>query len=96
VEVLISETARDYISQRGGIVFVRPHSHRCCSGPLTLLDTSTSPPVDATEFESFPAHGVDVRFRPGASGRPNELSIDMRGRRHPRPVAYWDGCAYKP
>jgi hypothetical protein len=96
VDVVISESARDYIERRGGTVFVRPHRHRCCSGALTTLDTSVSPPTDAAAYESFPVGGIDVHFRVGSAGRPSELAIELRGLLHAHPVAFWDGCAYKP
>jgi hypothetical protein len=96
VEVLISEGARDYIERHGGTVFVRSHAHRCCTGSLTLLDVRTTPPSDAAEFEPFDAEGVAVRFWGGADGRPNRLTIELRGVLARRPVAFWDGCAFKP
>jgi hypothetical protein len=96
VEVVISEPARDYIRRHGGTVFVRSHPHRCCTGALTLLDVTTTAPGDASEFESLEAEGVGVRYSAGASGRPAQLTIDLRGILTRRPVAFWDGCAYKP
>ena len=96
VEVLISEGAREYIERHGGTVFVRSHPHRCCTGSLTLLDVRTTPPSDAAEFEPFDTAGVDVRFYGGSEGRPNQLTIELRGILARRPVAFWDGCAFKP
>jgi hypothetical protein len=96
VDVLISEEARDYIARHGGTVFVRSHPHRCCTGSLTLLDIRTTPPQDAGEFEPFDTGGVDVRFYGGSGGRPTQLTIELRGVLARRPVAYWDGCAFRP
>jgi hypothetical protein len=96
VDVVISEPAQDYIGRRGGTVFVRPHAHRCCTGSLTTLVTSVSPPADASDYQSFPVHDLDVRFLVGSAGAPTKLSIALRGVLHPHPVAFWDGCAYKP
>lgn len=95
VEVLISEGARDYIARHGGTVFVRSHPHRCCTGSLTLLDVRTTPPSDAADFEPFDTGGVGVRFWGGSEGRPNRLTIELRGVLARRPVAFWDGCAFK-
>jgi hypothetical protein len=95
VDVVISEAARDYIDRRGGAVFVRPHSHRCCTGALTTLDVSVSPPTDAAAYQSFPVRGIDVKFWAGSCGQPTHLAIDVRGLLRPHPVAFWDGCAYK-
>jgi hypothetical protein len=96
MEVLISEPARDYITRHGGTVFVRSHPHRCCTGSLTLLDLRTTPPNDAADFEPFATAGIDVRFYAGAGGQPSQLTIEMRGLLARRPVAFWDGCAFKP
>jgi hypothetical protein len=96
VEVLISDGARDYIARHGGTVFVRSHPHRCCTGSLTVLDVRTTPPGDAADFEPFDTGGVGVRFYGGSAGRPNQLTIELRGLLGRRPVAFWDGCAFKP
>jgi hypothetical protein len=95
-EVVITEKARDYIRAHGGTAFVRSHPHRCCTGALTLLDVTMTPAGDASDYELFDAGGVGVRFCGGTDGRPEQLTIDMRGVLTRRPVAFWDGCAYKP
>ena len=94
MRVVVSDEAREYLEGHGGVIFVSPHPHRCCSGTITLLDTSTDVSDDAA-FESVSGDGIDVRFRGGA-GRPDLLEIQLRGvlRRHL--VAYWDGCAIRP
>jgi hypothetical protein len=74
-------------------VFGRAHPHRCCTGSLTLLDTTTTPPAD---FESFDTDGVAVRFHRGASEFPGQLATKLRGMLTRHPVAFWDGCAFKP
>jgi hypothetical protein len=96
VEVLISEEARGYIARHGGTVFVRSHPHRCCTGSLTLLDVRTTPPDDAADFEPFDSGGIGVRFCGNSGGQPSQLTIELRGLLGRRPVAFWDGCAFKP
>jgi hypothetical protein len=96
VEVLVSAAARNYVQARGGTVFVRTHTHRCCAGPLTMLDTTMTAPSDADQFESFKIDGVDVKFRGSAAGAPHQLTVDIRGIIKRHPVAFWDGCAFKP
>jgi hypothetical protein len=34
-------------------------------------------------------------LRTGGVGEPDELVVEMKGRRHRHPVAYWNGCAFK-
>jgi hypothetical protein len=95
VEILVSETAKDYVRAHGGTVYVRAHPHRCCTGSLTLLDTGTTVPTDSAAFETVGTDGVEVKFWGGPSGRPHQLVIELRGVLRRRPVAFWDGCAYK-
>jgi hypothetical protein len=96
VEVRITEDARTFAAQRGGVVFVSPHAHRCCHGSITLLDTTTAPGDDAGSFVPVGDDATDVRFLGDASRQPDQLVIELRGvlRRHL--VAFWDGCAYRP
>jgi hypothetical protein len=103
MRVEISAGAQEYIRRHGGTVFVSSHAHRCCTGSLTLLDVSMAPPGDAEEFESFSSANdavdgppIEVRFRGNAAGKPDQLTIELRGMLARRPVAFWDGCAYKP
>jgi hypothetical protein len=96
MDVVVTEKARDYIRAHGGTAFVRAHPHRCCTGALTLLDVSMMPAGDAADYETLDGGGVGVRFCGGTDGRPEQLTIDMRGVLTRRPVAFWDGCAYKP
>jgi hypothetical protein len=96
VDVVVTEAARAYMRDHGGAVYVDSHSHRCCTGTLTLLDTTTKRPLDSFEFGLVDAgDGVEVHFRDGPEGRPAQLGIELRGRFWPRLVASWDGCAYK-
>jgi hypothetical protein len=96
VDTAISDAARDYVKAHGGRLFVRAHAHRCCHGAVTLLDSTTETPSDADDFVDVGADGIEVRFHGQRAGEPHELVIELRGvwRRHP--VAYWDGCAFKP
>jgi len=95
MQVTISKAAEEYVQAHGGTVFVRPHAHRCCTGTLTLLDTTTSSPEDAAAYRSFGSGSVAVRYRAGTGEPPRHLTIELRGVIRRRPVAYWDGCAYK-
>jgi hypothetical protein len=95
MDVVVSDEAKVYIAGHGGVVFVSAHSHRCCTGPMTLFDTSTAVPDDLDAFDSLASEGIAVRFRGDPSDRPDRLTIELRGvlRRHL--VASWDGSAYR-
>ncbi len=96
MDVVVSESARDYLAAHGGVAFVRAHSYRCCSaGSLTMLDIDTRVPDDADRFVSTDTRDVDVRFFSGMQGAPEQLIIDTRGHLRRRLVAFWDGCAFK-
>jgi hypothetical protein len=96
VNVVVSPEAEEYVRSRGGVLFVRSSSHRCCGGALTVLDSTTEPPADATDFQCVESDGIVVKFRGSTSDRPHELTVEIRGVVRRRPVAYWDGCAFKP
>jgi hypothetical protein len=96
MEVVVSDSARDYLAAHGGTAFVRAHSYRCCSaGSLTLLDIATDAPSDAEQFVVTDTQDLDIRLFVGGLGAPRQLVIDTRGRRRSHLVAYWDGCAFK-
>jgi hypothetical protein len=42
-----------------------------------------------------PDESVQVRYYGGSSGLPERLTIELRGVLRRRPMALWDGCAYK-
>lgn len=79
-------------------MYVRADEHRCCSGPLVLIDTTTDAPRDAAEFATVPAGAGDlsVRYRGNPEAGPHVLTIELRGRLRHRLVSFWDGCAFKP
>jgi len=62
---------------------------------MTILDSAVDPPPDASEFLSVGNGEIDVRFPGDEAQRPQQVVIELRGRLRPRPVAYWDGCAFK-
>jgi hypothetical protein len=96
VDVVVSPEAKEYVRARGGVLFVRSSRHRCCGGAVTLLDSTTDPPPDSSDFLCVDSDGIVVKFRGGALDRPHEMVIELRGVLRRRPVAYWDGCAFKP
>ena len=91
----MSDVARAFAASRGGVVFVRAHSHRCCAGPLTLLDTTTAPPSDASQYVGVSSDGISVLYGGAPESGPHVLTIELRGRLRDRLVSYWDGCVAK-
>lgn len=95
MEVIVSDSAKEYVNAHGGAVFVRAHTHHCCSGSLTMLDIWTKPPKDVDNFVAAPSDDIDVKFASGFSGQPDQLQIELRGVFRQRLVAFWDGCCFK-
>jgi hypothetical protein len=95
MEVIVSEQARQYVVEHGGVVYVRANSHTCCSGTLTLLDVWTKKPRKHANFSPTITEGIEVQFSGGSGEPPHQLSIEMRGLLRQKLVAYWDGCVFK-
>jgi hypothetical protein len=82
------------VRERGGRLYVWTSAHRCCTGPLVLLETGAEPPDGrAREFRAHDAGGFQVLFDPGGRRLPDELVLELRGRRR-KVVAFWDGQAW--
>jgi hypothetical protein len=82
------------VRERGGRLYVWTSAHRCCSGPLVLLETATEPPNrPGRPFRAFDADGYEVLLDVGGRRLPEELVLELRGRRR-KVVAFWDGQAW--
>jgi hypothetical protein len=95
MRLVASEEVRSYVEANGGVLYVDARRHKCCSGPLTVLEASTREPADPAGYRAFDSGGFPVHLRTGDSDEPDELVIEMKGLRRRRPVAYWNGCAFK-
>ena len=103
MRVVATSEARAFVEDRGGRLFVWPDQHRCCRVSLTFLKTSTEPPLEALDYAlefgaldyaRIDADGFSVFLDPAIGSLPEELELQLRGRRRPHVEAYWDGCAY--
>ena len=91
--VTVSPELRSFVEDHGGSVYVRCRPNRCCRG-VTFLDASVEPPAILDDYLMFLVDGVLVHARLPRALRPHELQLTLEGRRRPRPVASWDGCAF--
>jgi hypothetical protein len=92
VKVVASAEAVNLVRDRGGRLYVWATAERCCSGAHARLRASTEPDAER-DFDLVPAEGFVVFF--ARMGRePEELHVDVRGRRKKRIEAYWDNCAW--
>ena len=94
MDVVASGEAVELIRRRGGRLSVWADDRVCCGG-TRFVKASTSASGLAGEFKEVEC-GVDFELflRVPRGSTPNTLDIDVRGRRHPRVEASWDGCAY--
>ncbi len=91
--VLAEPSVADAIRERGGKLFVRTDARRCCGGGITYLVTAPEPEPGRT-YRRFDAEGFELFLDPGGRVAPDELHLDVRGRRRKRIEAYWNGCLY--
>jgi hypothetical protein len=82
------------VRERGGRLYVWTSAHRCCTGPLVLLETGSEPPErEARRFRAYDAGGYEVHLDTGGRRAPDELVLELRGRRR-KVVAFWDDQAW--
>ena len=95
MRVDVSAEAGEFVRGRGGKLWVwAAHPRVCCWGTPAYMHAATVPPPGVSGFNPAHADGLEVWFRAPAGRMPDVLEIGMRGRRHPRVEAYWDGCSF--
>lgn len=95
VEVKVDAAVSDFVSARGGALWLRSTRRRGCRGSVTWLHASLTRPEDADRYTPVgPGLPIGVFFRASA-GEPHVLEVELRGLLHRRPVALWDGCTAK-
>jgi hypothetical protein len=99
MRIRATEEAAAAVRERGGRLYVWTSAHRCCTGPLVYLETGAEPPKgEARRFRTFDAGGFEVMLDAGARRLPDELVLELRGRRGRRGgrgkvAAFWDDKA---
>jgi len=82
------------VRERGGRLYVWTSAHRCCSVQTVLLETGSEPPVgEGRQFRSHDAGGYEVLLDMGRQRQPEELVLELRGRRR-KVVAFWNDQAW--
>lgn len=94
MKLRIADGVAAFVQERGGRLYVRTSTHHCCTGPFTLLETSTRRPSGrAGRFRSMDAGGFELLIDFGRRREPEELVLELGGvRRTVR--AYWDDRAF--
>ena len=95
MRVDVSAEAGQFVRRRGGRLWVwAAHPRVCCWGTPAYMHAATVLPAGLSGFSPAHADGLEVWFRAAAGRMPDVLEIGVRGRRHPRVEAYWDGCYF--
>jgi hypothetical protein len=94
MRILASDEVRTFVREHGGRLYVWTSDHRCCTGRLTFLAAETTrPPGWKGRSEPVDAGGFELFLDAGVHGVPDELVLDLKGRKR-RISAFWNGCAY--
>ena len=94
MRITAADAVQGFVRERGGRLYVWTTTHRCCSGPLTLLETGTErPPGVARRFHEIDAGGFELLLDVGERRLPEELVLELRGRRR-RIAAFWNDQAW--
>jgi len=92
MEVIAEPTVAAFAQEQGGRLYVWTRRLRCC-GKVTFLEAASDPPPDR-HFRPIEVEGFELWFSAPGFEPPDELHLEVRGRRKPRVEAYWNGCVY--
>jgi hypothetical protein len=94
MKIRATDAVAEQVRRSGGRLYVWTSAHRCCSGPLTLLEAATeSPPGAQRRFREIDAGGFELLLDMGGQRPPEELVLELRGRRR-RIAAFWNDQAW--
>ena len=94
MDIRASDEVVAFVREHGGSLYVWTSTHRCCSGPLTLLETAVEAPGRGSHaFRRVAAGGFDVLLDTGRRRAPRELVLELN-RRRTKVNAFWDDVAF--
>jgi hypothetical protein len=93
MNVVMTPEAEELVRSRGGPLFVWVDRQRCCGG-ATYLATAWERPRGRMFQRIDGPGGSELHFDDGGLRPPDELHLDIRGRRRRRVEAYWNGCVF--
>jgi len=95
MEVILDRRAQAYVEAGGGDLYLWASSSRCCHGGLAMLRTALERPEALEGFSRVPHPMVGVWFRGHrALTDPEQVVVELHGKRGPRLKAFWNGCVY--
>jgi hypothetical protein len=94
MEITATPEARSWISERGGMLFVRLSRLASVRGAMrSTLIVTTEPPADALDYRRFETKGFLLFLQPGVRP-PRRLAVAVVGWLRRRVAAFWNGCAW--
>jgi hypothetical protein len=94
MKIRATDAVAAQVCRCGGRLYVWTSAHRCCSGPLTLLEAATERPLGAQRrFREIDAGGFELLLDMGGQRLPEELVLELRGRRR-KIAAFWNDQAW--
>jgi hypothetical protein len=94
MKIRATDAVAEQVRRSGGRLYVWTSAHRCCSGPLTLLEAATErPPEPQRRFREIDAGAFELLLDMGGQRPPEELVLELRGRRR-RIAAFWNDQAW--
>jgi hypothetical protein len=93
MRVEVSREAAVHVLDAGGALWVwAAYPKHCCSAVPAYMHAATRMPAIDLPFQQVPHPDLEIWFRAPVGREPEVLEVGMRGRRHPKVEAYWDGC----
>jgi hypothetical protein len=94
VNVDASPDVVELVRRHGGRLFVWTDRLPCCGGDVRVLSTAEKPPRGHHRFRLLDTDGFQLFFDAGRLADPDELQLEVRGKRRPRIEAFWDRCVF--
>ena len=106
MRIVADDRVREHVGSRGGSLWVWLDPHRGVVGSHTYLEANTEPPGSSREtrftrssrrphrFSRLESDGITVHYDWGHRAPPDELLLEVKGIRHKRIEAFWDGCIF--
>jgi hypothetical protein len=94
MKITATDGVKDLVREQGGRLYVWTSVHGCCTGKLTLLEAGTErPPGAERRFRGIDAAAFHWMLDLGAPPAPEELVLELRGRRK-KIAGFWNDQAW--
>jgi hypothetical protein len=94
MRLIATPEAIEHIRAHGGALFIWAVTMAYGYERVFALEASTESPGPERTFHRIRSHGVDLLLDTDGRDLPDELHLQMRGRRRRRIRAYWNGNSF--